>query len=146
VKVILVEDVKALGKKGEIKEVAEGYARNYLLPRGLAVAASTVNLNQHHTREQKAVEKKSKQQAEAQKLAEKLGGLQVEVSVRAGEGGRLFGSVTSADIAQAIKNKGLTVDKRKIELSDPIKSLGTYRVRVRLYQDVDATVEVLVRT
>jgi large subunit ribosomal protein L9 len=110
------------------------------------VAASTVNLNQHHTREQKAVEKKSKQQAEAQKLAEKLSGLQVEVSVRAGEGGRLFGSVTSADIAQAIKNKGLTIDKRKIELSDPIKSLGTYRVRVRLYQDVDATVEVLVRT
>lgn len=145
-KVILVEDVKALGKKGEIKEVAEGYARNYLLPRGLAVTANTVNLNQHHTREKKAVEKKSKQQAEAQKLAEKLGGLQVEVPVRAGEGGRLFGSVTSADIAQAIKNKGLTVDKRKIELSDPIKNLGTYRVRVRLYQEVDATVEVLVRT
>lgn len=143
-KVILMQEVKALGKKGEVKEVAEGYARNFLFPRGLAVEASGGYLKQHRQQEQTAAGKKAKVLAEAQKLAGIIDGQSVAITVRVGEGGRLFGSVTTADIAQALKERGFLVDKRKIEMTEPIKSLGTYSVRVRVHAEASATVEVVV--
>lgn len=145
-KVILLQDVKGQGKKGEIKDVAEGYARNYLLPRGLAVEASGGHLKQHKQQEELAAGKKAKVLAAAQAVAAKMDGLNVEIQARVGEGGRLFGSVTSADIASALKKRGFTVDKRKIELMEPIKSLGTFPVRVKLHPDVEVRLEVLVRS
>lgn len=142
-KVILLQDVKALGKKGEIKEVAEGYARNFLFPRSLAVEASGGHLKQHQNQEKILAGKKAKELELARKTAEKIGKLTVEIQARVGEGGRLFGSVTSSDVAEALKKKGVTVDKRKIELG-PVKSLGTYTARIRLHTEVEATLEVTV--
>jgi large subunit ribosomal protein L9 len=141
-KVILLQDVKALGLKGEIKEVAEGHARNYLIPRKLAVEASGGHLKQHQKQEEVAAGKKAKILAQAQSKATKLNGVSVKITAKVGEGGRLFGSVTSADVAAALKEQGFTVDKRKIELSEPIKSLGVYPVRVRVHPEVDANIDV----
>jgi large subunit ribosomal protein L9 len=145
-KVILIQDVKALGKKGEIKEVAEGYARNFLIPRGLVIEATASNLNRCQAEEKKQDQQLARLQDEAQKLARKINGQSVEITARTGEGGRLFGSVTSSDIALALQKKNITVDKRKIELDEPIKSLGTHSVRIRLHQHVTASLEVVVKT
>lgn len=143
-KVILMQDVKALGKKGEIKEVAEGYARNFLLPRGLAVEASGGHLKQHQQQENIAAGKKEKILASAKAVAAKMDGCKLEFTARVGEAGRLFGSVTTADIAVLLKQRGFSVDKRKIELSEPIKTLGTFPVRVKLHPEVEAHLEVTV--
>ncbi|MBS4022060.1 MAG: 50S ribosomal protein L9 [Dethiobacter sp.] len=145
-KVILIQDVKALGKKGEIKEVAEGYARNFLIPRGLVIEATASNLNRRQAEGKKQDQQLARLQDEAQKLARKINGQSVEITARTGEGGRLFGSVTSSDIALALQKKNITVDKRKIELDEPIKSLGTHSVRIRLHQHVIASLEVVVKT
>lgn len=144
-KVILLQDIKSLGKKGEVREVAEGYARNYLIPRGLAVEASGGNLKQHEAQLKRQSEKKARELAEAQNLAAKLGGLVLEIVARTGEAGRLFGSVTAGDIARALENRGFNVDKRKIELSEPIKAIGNYTARVKLYPGVEANLEIRVR-
>jgi large subunit ribosomal protein L9 len=144
-KVILIQDVKALGKKGEIKEVAEGYARNFLIPRGLVIEATAGNLNRLSSEQKKQDEQKAKAQSDAEKLAKKIDGQSLNISARTGDGGRLFGSVTSGDIALALKKKNITVDKRKIELDEPIKSLGTFSVRVKLHQHVTASLEVVVK-
>ncbi|HHX75454.1 MAG TPA: 50S ribosomal protein L9 [Firmicutes bacterium] len=143
-KVILLSDVKALGKKGDIKEVAEGYARNFLLPKGLAVEATGGHLKEHQRRQQQNREKAAQKLAAAQKTAEKMTGLQVEIAVRVGESGRLFGSVTSADVADALNKKGFTVDKRKLELPETIKSTGVYPVRVKLHPEVEVNLELVV--
>lgn len=145
-KVILIQDVKALGKKGEIKEVAEGYARNYLIPRSLVVEASGGHLKEHQSQEKRQEAKVAKALTAAETLAKKIDGLTLEVVAKVGEGGRLFGSVTSADVAKALKEKGFTIDKRKIELGETIKNLGTYSVRVKLHPDVDSHIELVVRT
>lgn len=142
--VILQQDVKALGKKGEVKEVAEGYARNYLFPRGLAVEATGGQLKQLQKQQQIKDAKNAKILAQAAEKAAKLEAMQVEIAVRVGENGRLFGSVTSADVVLALKKRGISVDKRKIDLSDPIKNLGTYQVRVKLHTNVEATLKVTV--
>lgn len=145
-KVILIQDVKALGKKGDIKEVAEGYARNFLIPRGLVVEASGGHLKEHQSQEKRQEAKVAKALTAAENLAKKIDGLNLEVVAKVGEGGRLFGSVTSADVAKALKEKGFDIDKRKIELGEAIKSLGTYSVRVKLHPNVDSHVELVVRT
>lgn len=145
-KVILLQDVKGLGKQGDIKDVAEGYARNFLIPRGLVTEATAGNLKRLRQDEKKKEEQAAKAMLEAQRLAGKLEGLVVEVVARAGEGGRLFGSVTSNDIANALRQKNLVVDKRRIELEEPLKTLGSHRVRVRLHQNVSASFDIVVKT
>lgn len=144
-KVILLEDVKGLGVRGDIARVADGYGRNYLLPRGLAAEATPGNLKRLQVEKQRQAALKEKQAKEAEQVAAKLTGLQIVVPSRAGEGGKLFGSVTNKEISDAIQKKtGLAVDKRRIELTEPIKAIGSYNLTVRLYPEVSASLTVVV--
>jgi large subunit ribosomal protein L9 len=143
VKVILLEDVKKLGKKGDLVDVADGYARNYLLPRNLAQEATAGGIKQ--IKQQKAaLEKRKKKEKElAQEIAEKLSKTSVTLKVKAGDQGKLFGSVTSKDISEALKEQQqIQVDRRKIELTEPIKSLGSYEVDIKLAPEVEAKLTV----
>ena len=145
-KVILLQDVKSLGKKGEIVNVNDGYARNFILPKKMGVEATGRNLND--LKLQKNNEKKvAQEQLEAAKaLAEKLGQGKVELAIKMGEGGRAFGSVSSREIAAAVKDQlGLDVDKKKIQLKETIKSLGTHIVAVKLHPEVSAELKVTVK-
>ncbi|MDI3548554.1 MAG: large subunit ribosomal protein [Halanaerobiales bacterium] len=143
-KVILKEDVKKLGKKGDIVKVADGYGRNYLLPKGLAEVATESNLNELKNKEKVRKRKEKERIAEAKELAARLEKEKFVISVKAGENGRLFGSVTTKDIAEAVKKAGYEIDKRKIDLNEHIKSLGTHRVNVKIYEDISATLKVQV--
>lgn len=144
-KVILLKNIKGTGKKGEVKEVAEGYARNYLIPRKMAVAATEGNVNALKDQKKREAKRKEREQQEAEVLAEKLNDLKVVLSVKAGEGGRIFGSITSKQIGQALKkNYQLNVDKKKIQLNEPIRSLGVTQVPVKLHPEVTATLFVQV--
>lgn len=144
-KLILQQEVKKLGKKGDIIEVSEGYARNFLLPQKLAVPATSTNVNTA-TQQKEAEARKVKRLLDEAKLhAAQLGKLTVKVTVKTGEGGRLFGSVTSKDIADALQAQhGVDLDKRKLELKDAIKSLGTYPVTVKLHPEVSTQIQVQV--
>lgn len=144
-KVILLKDVSKLGKEGDLVEVAPGYARNYLIPNNFAKEATKGNIKQLK-HERKIMEKKEqKELEEAKKLAEKLGNSQIELKAKSGEQGKLFGSVTTKDIAEAIKKQhNVTVDKRKIQLNDSIKSLGTYEVTVKFVPEVESKIRVKV--
>ncbi len=144
-KVILTQDVKKVGKKGELIEVKDGYARNALFPKGLAVEANAVNLNQRKL-EQKAEDKRKQQELdEAKAIAEVINDKEVKLSVKTGEGGKVFGSVTSKEIAEAIQKEfGVKVDKKKIQLKDAIKGLGGQKVTIKLHPSVLATISVLV--
>ena len=135
-KVILMQDVKSLGKRGEIKEVADGYARNFLFPKKLAQQASSGNLNSLKHEQNLQADRDAKVLAKAREFAAQLQEKQLTVAAKCGDGGRLFGSVTSADIAEALAEQGITVDKRKIELSEPVKTLGQYEASVKLHADV----------
>ena len=144
VEVILRDDVPNLGKIGEVVRVKPGYARNYLLPRGLAVEASSKNLRvlEHHKRVIGAKADRDRKTAEAQ--AKQVEGLELHVQARSGEEGRLFGSVTNLDVERLLAAKGVTVDRRRILLDEPIKQLGTYAVVVQIGRDVRVTVQVIV--
>jgi len=145
VKVILRQSVKKLGNKGELVEVSEGYARNYLIPRGLAVEANDANLRSLSHEQSVAKQREAREREEAKAKAAKLESLTVEMRARAGESGRLFGSITAGDIADAVKAaSGIEIDKRKLELKEPIKSLGVYRVPVHLHQGITAELKVQV--
>ena len=136
--VVLLEDVKALGKKGQIVKVNDGYARNFILPKKLGVEANTKNLND--LKLQKANEAKV-----AKALAAKIDELSVTVSIKAGEGGRTFGSVSTKEIAKAAADQlHLDIDKKKMVLTDPIRSLGTFEVPIKLHKDVTAKLRVKV--
>ncbi len=140
-KVILKQDVKALGKNGEIKEVADGYARNFLLPRGLAVEATSGNVKVLSDLKEGAVKKEQREIAEAKELAAKLEGIKVLFKMKSGEGGRLFGSITTKDIAEQLKKAHrIELDKRKISLDEAIKGLGEYQVKLQLYKGVIAEI------
>lgn len=145
-KVILTMDVKTLGKKGKICEVSDGYARNFLFPKGWAVEATPGNLNDLASKKANEDRKKEKEKQEAQTLAEKLSSIVVEVHTKTGEGGRLFGSVTNKEIAEALKSKyGIEIDKRKLDVKEPIKALGTFNVQVKLHPEVSTQLQVQVK-
>ncbi|MBB3130521.1 large subunit ribosomal protein L9 [Paenibacillus rhizosphaerae] len=143
-KVIFIKDVKGQGKKGDIKDISEGYATNFLIPRGLARVATDGNMKTLEN--QNAAEQKRKQQEkeEAQVLGKKLEEMTVQLKAKAGEGGRLFGAITSKQIADALSQQGIKIDKRKIELDEPIRTLGVTQMTVKLHPDVKATLKVQV--
>ncbi|PZD96600.1 50S ribosomal protein L9 [Paenibacillus sambharensis] len=141
-RVIFLQDVKGQGKKGEIKNVSEGYARNFLLPKGLVKEASEGNVKTLEVQSASEQKRKAKEKEDAQKLAERMGETTVVIKTKAGEGGRLFGAITSKQIAEALAAQGFTVDKRKIELGEPIRSLGVTQVPVKLHPEVKATLKV----
>jgi len=143
-KVIFLEDVKGRGKKGEIKEVAEGYARNFLLPKGLVIEANKGNVKQLEVQKDSEQKKLAKELAEAKELADKINQATVTIRTKAGEAGRLFGAVTTKHIADELKKQKLDIDKRKINLSDPIRTLGTTKVEIKLYPKVIGTLTVQV--
>lgn len=143
--VVLLKDVKRMGKTGDVRNVADGYARNYLIPRGLATPATAGAVRE--AKEQAAAQAKhaAREQAQAQSLAGELSGVMLTFKARAGETGHLYGSITTADIADELEKKsGKAVDRRKIALEEPIRDLGTYEVPVKLGGDVSATIKVTV--
>ena len=141
-KVILLQDVKALGKKGDVKEVADGYARNFLFAKNLAVEASTGNINMRNHEVKLQQEREAKKLAEAKKYAEELNGRVVKLYAKCGEAGRLFGSATGGDVADALADIGYKVDKKKIELPEAMKALGRYDAILKLYPQVQAKITV----
>ncbi len=145
-KVILLKDVKGLGKEGELVNAKDGYARNFLLPKGDAIEATPANLKKWKEEKAKEEERKKNEYNEALKLKEKIDAITVVIEGKAGEGGRLFGSITSKDIADALKSQHkIDIDKRKIELKDNIKALGMTSVDVRVYTEVVAKLNVNVK-
>lgn len=141
-KVILKSDVKGVGKKGEVKEVATGYAVNFLLKKNLAVEATPANLKALQ-REQEAAKKEAEQKLrQAQELAAQLEKESIQLKAKAGEGGRLFGAITNKQIADLLKEKNYPIDKRKIVLDEPIRTLGVHPVVVKLHPEVTATVKI----
>ena len=143
-KVIFLQDVKGQGKKGEVKEVSEGYARNFLIPRGLAAEASKGNLKTLEVQKQSEERRKQQEKEEAEKLGKRLESMTVVIRAKAGEGGRLFGAITSKQVAEALAKEGIAIDKRKIELEEPIRTLGVTKVPVKLHPQVRATLSVQV--
>ena len=143
--VVLLEDVKALGKKGQIVKVNDGYARNYSLPKKLGVEANAKNLNDLKLQKAHADKMAAEQLAEAKELAARLESVKVTLAVKSGEGGKVFGSVSSKEIAAAVKEQcSLELDKKKIQIQEPIRTLGVHEVSVKLHRDVTAKLRVQV--
>ena len=142
--VILREHVDNLGRRGEVVKVAAGYARNYLLPRKLALAVTDNNKRQIEREKKVAEVRDAEEKSQADAIAQRLGQLEIEIARRVGENETLYGSVTSADIAQALQAKGFEIDKRRIQLHDPLKALGETMVPVRIHRDVIGQVKVKV--
>lgn len=144
-KVILKADVKGKGKKGQMIEVAEGYARNFLMPKGLAVPATADAVNTMRLQEKAKAKADAEAKAAATEIAEKLKGMQVKVPSKGGEGGKLFGAVTGREIAAALKEQhGVDIDSKKLVLDEPIKSFGSYQVKAKLGFEISGTVYVIV--
>ena len=144
-KVILKADVKGKGKKGQMIEVAEGYARNVLMPKGLAVPATADAVNTMRLQEKAKAKADAEAKAAATEIAEKLKGIQVKVPSKGGEGGKLFGAVTGREIAAALKEQhGVDIDSKKLVLDEPIKSFGSYEVKAKLGFEISGTVYVIV--
>ncbi|TCN23933.1 50S ribosomal protein L9 [Mesobacillus foraminis] len=145
-KVIFLKDVKGKGKKGEVKNVADGYAQNFLLKQGLAVEASNAAMSSLSAQKKKEEKLAEEELQQAKKLKEELEKLTVELTAKSGEGGRLFGSITSKQIAEALQKKhSIKIDKRKIELEDAIRALGYTKVPVKLHSEVTASLNVHVK-
>jgi len=142
--VILREDIDKLGNRGQVVKVAPGYARNFLLPRKLAVAATAANKKIVEQERQAHLRRDAKLKNEAEDLAKLVSGVTVRIAQKAGENDQLFGSVTSKDISDALAGQNYTIDRRKVQLDEPIKQLGEYKVPVRLHRDVTAEVTVIV--
>ncbi len=144
-KVILLQDVKSIGKKGELKEVSDGYARNFLLPRKLAKEANAQAMNEFKNAEAAKEYKVKKETEKAQENAKALSGKTVKIPAKAGQNGKLFGSVTAKELAEEIaKQYGVEVDKRKIALENDIKAFGTYNFDVKFYNGISASMSVVV--
>ena len=144
-KVIFNTDVRGQGKKGEMKEVSDGYARNYLMPRGLASPATADAVNALKLKEKAKAAQMAKEKAAAEENAKRLSGVVVQISARAGQGGRLFGAVTSQEIAEALREQhGIELEKNKIVQAEPIKQFGSFEVKAKLGYEVSGTINVLV--
>jgi large subunit ribosomal protein L9 len=144
-KVVLLQEVKKLGKKGDILEVAEGYARNFLLPKKLAAPATADTLNQLQQQKAAVADRQKRQLEEAKLLASQLAKIEVKVAAKAGEGGKLFGAVTTKDVADAAKAQhGLELDRRKMDIPEPIKNLGPAAVVLKLHPEVTTEIKIQV--
>ena len=142
-KVILLDNIKGVGKKDEVINASDGYARNFLFPKKLAVEANSENMAKLKAKENSSMYKKSVEKEDAQKLAETLKSILVKISVKTGENGKIFGSITSKEIADSLKEQyKIELDKKKIDLKDPIKTVGTFSVPVKLYEGVIGTLRV----
>ena len=135
-KVILLQDVRGKGKKGQLLEVSDGYARNYMLPRKIAMEATPDAINTMRMNDKAQLERQTRERAEAVELAKKMKTMTLTVLAKGGGAGRLFGSVTNQEIADALQAQGITLDKRKIVIDEPIKTVGTYTVRCKLGYDI----------
>jgi len=142
--VILKEDVAKLGSRGDVVKVAEGYGRNFLLPRKLAIEATSGNKKVIEQMRAAALRRSAKEKAQAEELSKQFDGLSVSFQRRSGEHDQLFGSVTSSDLADALERKGFNVDRRKIQLHEPLKTLGEFTVPVKLHKDVTAHLRVVI--
>lgn len=144
-KVILTEDVKGKGKKGEMKDVADGYARNFLIPKGLATEATTDTINTMKLKKKANDARIEEEKAQARAAAEKLKGAQVVIKAKAGESGKLFGSVTSQEISDALKEQfGIEIEKNRIVQGDPIKSYGSYTIKAKLGYEISGDINLIV--
>jgi large subunit ribosomal protein L9 len=144
-KVILTQEVKKLGLKGQILEVSDGYARNYLIPQGLAEEATKTKIKEIQEKSLKDERKKNNEKESAEALKARLHGKEVEIKVKAGAGNKLFGAVTTVEIADVLQEKfALSIDKKKIEIGDPIKHLGTYNIKLKIYPSVQVEVKLIV--
>lgn len=144
-KVIFNQDVRGQGKKGEMKEVSDGYARNYLLPRKLASEATPDMINAFKLKEKAKKAQMEREKAQAEENAKRLEGIQVTINARAGQGGRLFGAITSQEISDALREQhGIEIEKNKIVQSEPIKSFGSFEVKAKLGYEVSGKISVLV--
>lgn len=144
-KVVLLQDVKALGKKDDVVDVSDGYARNFLFPKGLAVEATKGKLNEISQKKSALENKKRQEMEEAKALAERLSKIEVAIKTKAGAGGKLFGSITAKDIADIIKKEHkIEIDRKKIVLDDAIKSLGTQEIEIKVYPEIAAKVKVTI--
>jgi large subunit ribosomal protein L9 len=144
VKVILTQDVSTLGKSGELKDVSDGYARNFLIPRSLAVPAAggAYRAWQHDIASRE--EKRKREREDAEIAATRIGSTTLTMGVKVGEGGKLYGSITAKDIADALARRGINIDRHKVDLDEPLKSLGTYKVAIRVYPGMTPEVTVAV--
>lgn len=142
--IILRQDVDKLGRRGEVVSVAEGYGRNYLLPRGLGMAVNTANKAMIEKERRAHEARLAKEKAEFASLAERIGGLRFVAPRRVGENDVLYGSVTSADVGEYLRSKGIEIDKRKVLLDEPVKTLGEHEVKIKLHPEVQATLRLLV--
>jgi len=143
-KVILMQDVESLGLEGDIVDVARGYARNYLVPQGISIEASSGNLKALETRKKKIMAKRMKDKEAAERIKENISQVTVTIQGKAGEEGKLYGSVTSRDIAQELEKKDITVDRKKIIIDEPIRTIGEFDVGIKLYPEVVAQIKVFV--
>ena len=143
--VILLQDVKGQGKKGQVIEVNEGYARNFLIKKGFAEAATASKLNDLKQKQAAADFHKAEQVKAMQALAEQLRGKKFELAIKVGQGGKVFGSITSANVSDALKSAGYDVDKKKILLDQPIKNVGEYDVNIKLLEGISTKIKVLIK-
>ena len=144
-KVILKKDVKGLGKKEQMVEVSDGYAKNFLLPKGVAVLANATNVNIMKTKKEAEKRKKEKDIEKANKLAKEIKNIQLEIKAKSGGAGRLFGSITSKDIVEKLKQDfNIDIDKRKLNLQDSIKTLGEHDIEIKLYTNINTKLKVKV--
>ncbi len=142
-KVILMQDIKSVGKKGQVINAADGYARNYLLPKKLAVVADATNMNELKTKQDANKYKKDMSLANAKELSEKMKNYELTFKIKAGENGKTFGSVTAKDIADELNKKYFVeVDKKKVCLNDAIKALGVYNIEIKLFEGVSGTIKI----
>ncbi len=144
IQVILQQDVPTLGKTGEVVKVRPGYARNYLLPNSIAMPATSKNVNRLEHEKKAAEARNAKAKAAAQEVANKISAISLSLARKAGEEGKLYGAVTSKEIETALREKGVEIDRRKIQLAEPIKQVGEYELPIKLGYDVTATIKVAV--